>query len=119
MIDALSPLVEARIREAQARGEFDGLPGEGRPLRLDDDPLAPVELKSAWRVLCAAGLVGPGTPCDVRMPTSFAAMMALVDRSLAHPSAGLRRGLARDTGLHALRRAWSAAAVRAPRAKKG
>jgi Domain of unknown function (DUF1992) len=31
-------LTERLIREAQERGEFDGLPGHGRPLQLDDDP---------------------------------------------------------------------------------
>ena len=30
------PSVEEQIRAAQARGEFDDLPGKGKPLRLDD-----------------------------------------------------------------------------------
>jgi hypothetical protein len=30
-------MVERLIEEAIARGEFDGLPGEGKPLLLDDD----------------------------------------------------------------------------------
>jgi hypothetical protein len=33
------PLVERLIREARERGEFDDLPGAGRPLDLDDDEL--------------------------------------------------------------------------------
>jgi len=33
-------LVERKIREAQERGAFDNLPGQGRPLRLDDNPYA-------------------------------------------------------------------------------
>jgi hypothetical protein len=32
------PSVEDKIREAQARGVFDDLPGKGKPLRLSDDP---------------------------------------------------------------------------------
>ena len=83
MFDALNPLIEARIREAQDKGLFDRLPGQGRPLQLDDDPLAPMELKAVWRVLCGAGLVGPGTPFDVPMPNSLAAILLLVDRSMA------------------------------------
>jgi hypothetical protein len=74
-------LVEERIRQAQARGAFDDLPGAGRPLALDDDPLVPEELRVAWRLLRGAGLVGPGTDYDGPMPTTFAAMMALADRS--------------------------------------
>jgi len=59
-------LVEERIRQAQAKGAFDDLPGAGRPLVLDDDPLAPEELRVAWRLLRGAGLVGPGTDYDGR-----------------------------------------------------
>jgi len=32
-------MVEDVIREAMERGEFDNLPGKGRPLNLSDDPL--------------------------------------------------------------------------------
>lgn len=31
-----SALVEARIKEAEARGDFDNLPGKGKPLPPDD-----------------------------------------------------------------------------------
>ena len=44
-----------KIEEALAQGEFDGLPGAGRPLDLDDDPLVPEELRMAHRVLRNAG----------------------------------------------------------------
>ncbi|HOA89609.1 DUF1992 domain-containing protein [Propioniciclava tarda] len=30
--------IDRQIREAMERGEFDNLPGAGRPLELDDDP---------------------------------------------------------------------------------
>lgn len=51
--------VEDRIRAAAARGEFQGLPGEGRPLQLEDDLLVPVELRMAYRILRNAGAVPP------------------------------------------------------------
>ena len=78
---ALALIAEERIRQAQARGEFDYLPHQGRPLVFDADPLAPEELRVAWRLLRGSGLVGPGTHYDGPMPNSFAQMMALVDRS--------------------------------------
>ncbi|MGE0310202.1 MAG: DUF1992 domain-containing protein [Lautropia sp.] len=112
MLDALNPLIESRIRDAQSRGEFDDLPGAGRPLPLDEDPLAPAELKSAWRLLRGAGLVGPGTPCDVPMPNAFATMLALVDRALERTPAGRRHALARDTRLRVLRDHWLRAGTR-------
>jgi hypothetical protein len=40
------------IEDAIARGEFDNLPGAGRPIELDDcDPLLPPEARMAWRIL--------------------------------------------------------------------
>src|SRR5262245_59311162 len=52
-------LVEQRIREAQEKGEFDDLPGAGRPLELDDDALVPEDLRAAYRLLRNAGFVPP------------------------------------------------------------
>jgi hypothetical protein len=55
----LNALVERRIQAAIARGEFDNLPGAGRPLALDDDRLVPEELRVACRLLKNAGVVPP------------------------------------------------------------
>ncbi len=52
-------LAEQRIAEAQTRGEFDDLPGKGRPLALGDDVLVPEELRAAYRLLKNAGVVPP------------------------------------------------------------
>jgi len=52
-------IAEERIREAQEKGEFDDLPGRGRPLDLDDDAGVPEELRMAWRVLKNAGCLPP------------------------------------------------------------
>ena len=50
-------LVERRIRSAMADGAFDDLPGQGRPLVLDDDALVPEELRVAHRLLKNAGYI--------------------------------------------------------------
>ena len=55
----LDALVERRIQDAIARGDFDHLPGEGQPLALDDDPLVPEELRVAHRILKNAGCLPP------------------------------------------------------------
>jgi len=52
-------IAEQKILEALARGEFDDLPGAGRPLALDDDALVPEDLRLAYRILKNAGLVPP------------------------------------------------------------
>lgn len=44
-------IAERRIEEAVARGELRGLPGEGRPLDLYEDPLVPEDMKMAKRIL--------------------------------------------------------------------
>ena len=55
----LELLAERKIEEAITRGEFDDLPGAGRPLELDDDPLVPEDLRAAYRILKNAGYVPP------------------------------------------------------------
>ncbi len=52
-------IAEQRIAEAIERGELSGLPGEGKPLYLDDDALIPEDLRMAWRILKNAGFVPP------------------------------------------------------------
>jgi hypothetical protein len=59
MLAALNELVEQRIADAMRKGEFESLPGAGRPLALDDDALVPRELRLAFRVLKNAGYVPP------------------------------------------------------------
>ncbi len=55
----IDQLAETRIAEAAARGEFDDLPGAGRPLVLDDDTLVPEALRAAYRLLKNAGFIPP------------------------------------------------------------
>ena len=52
-------IAERKIAEAIANGELDHLPGEGRPLDLDDDALVPEDLRLAYRILKNAGYVPP------------------------------------------------------------
>ena len=55
----LDALVERRIAEAVARGDFDDLPGAGKPLALDDDALVAEDVRVAYRILKNAGFVPP------------------------------------------------------------
>jgi hypothetical protein len=57
--DMLDFLAERRIADAVSRGELEGLPGEGRPLELDDDKLIPEDLRVAYRILKNAGFAPP------------------------------------------------------------
>ena len=60
---ALEWIAERRIAEAVSQGEFDNLPGAGRPLDLDEDALVPEELRMARRILKNA---------DVPLPETYA-----------------------------------------------
>jgi len=48
---ALEIIAQRRIDEAAERGELQGLPGEGAPLDLYEDPLVPEEMRMAKRIL--------------------------------------------------------------------
>jgi len=58
-VECLEAIAERRIRQAMERGEFDDLPGSGRPLRLHDDRLVPEDLRMAFHVLRNAGCLPP------------------------------------------------------------
>jgi hypothetical protein len=59
-MDPITLMAERRILEAMERGEFDDLPGKGKPLELeDDDPMVPEELRMAYRIMKNAGMLPP------------------------------------------------------------
>lgn len=47
----LDQWAERHIIDAQSKGEFDDLPGTGKPLTLDDDSHVPTELRAGYRLL--------------------------------------------------------------------
>jgi hypothetical protein len=53
----LAELAERAILDAQQRGEFDGLSGQGRPLPEGSDPFMPETLRMAYKMLKNAGYV--------------------------------------------------------------
>ena len=56
---ALGRLAEERIRDAIQRGEFDNLPGSGKPLNLEDDRHIPDDLRLAYKILKNADCLPP------------------------------------------------------------
>jgi len=58
-MDIFTQIAEEKIREAQAKGEFDNLPGKGQPLNLDEDNHVPKELKIAYKILKNSGYIPP------------------------------------------------------------
>ena len=58
-MEGFQKIIERRIQEAQSRGEFDNLPGRGKPLELEDDSHVPEELRLAYKILKNAGCLPP------------------------------------------------------------
>ncbi len=58
-MDPLVLIAEEKIREAMARGEFDNLPGAGKPLALEDDSMVPEDLRVSYKILKNAGCLPP------------------------------------------------------------
>ena len=56
-MNILEELAERAIQEAQQRGEFEGLSGQGRPLPQESDPFMPETLRMAYKMLKNAGYV--------------------------------------------------------------
>ena len=52
-------LAEEKIQAALDRGDLDNLPGQGKPLNLDDDRYVPEELRAGFRLLKNAGYLPP------------------------------------------------------------
>jgi hypothetical protein len=51
-------IAEERITQAMQEGEFDNLPGQGKPLKLEDETVGE-EFRLAYKILRNAGYVAP------------------------------------------------------------
>lgn len=77
-MSVLDLLAEAKIAAAIEAGELAGLPGEGRPLALDDAPLVPEDLRVAWRILKNAGFLPPEIE-ELRERLALSRLVATID----------------------------------------
>jgi len=63
-------IVEAIIQEAMARGEFDNLPGKGKPIDLTEYFNTPEDVRVAQAMLKNAGMV----PVEIELLQEIAAL---------------------------------------------
>jgi len=75
LIPGFEEIIERRIKEAQANGEFDDLPGRGKPLRIEDDSHVPEDLRLAYKVLKNANCLPP----EVELRKDIRQMKDLLD----------------------------------------
>ena len=70
-------LIEEIIREAMERGEFDDLPGKGKPLDLDAYFATPEDVRLGYSVLKSAGCL----PIEVELQNEIESLKARLDVS--------------------------------------
>ena len=58
-MDFLVSLAEERIREAMEKGEFENLPGKGKPLKIENLSQLPEDLRAGYMLLKNAGMIPP------------------------------------------------------------
>lgn len=56
-MDGLRRIADARIRDAIERGDFEDLPGRGKPLELEDLSRVPEDLRGSYIVCKNAGML--------------------------------------------------------------
>ena len=52
-------IIDQQVKQAEAEGKFNNLPGQGRPQRLDDDAHVPPEDRTGYRMLQGNGFSLP------------------------------------------------------------
>lgn len=73
---AIQTIAERRIEEAQKKGDFDNLPGQGKPLVYEDLSNIPPDLRMAYKILKNAGCV----PEEIAQRKEVAQLSELLDK---------------------------------------
>jgi hypothetical protein len=86
-----SRIAETRIREAMAQGQFENLPGAGRPLNLEEYFNTPEDLRMAYSILTSAKCV----PAEVELLNEVSRLeRAIAEMADATARQPLQRALA-------------------------
>lgn len=75
-MNILAELAEQAILDAQRRGEFDNLHGQGHPLPPEDGPAVPEHLRMAYTVLKNAGYV----PEEIQTQKDIRSLLECLER---------------------------------------
>ncbi len=94
-IESWESWVEEAIEEARERGEFDNLPGQGKPLTIETNAYAP-ELSLAFSTLKSAGYAPTWMELDRQITAGRAELDAFLDRSAGYLGSLRERLTARD-----------------------
>ena len=79
MITGFEKIVEERIKQSQRKGEFDNLPGSGKPLAIEDISRIPEDLRLAYKMLKNADCVPPEIEIKKEIHTTEALLENMTD----------------------------------------
>jgi len=72
-------IADQKIREAMEHGEFEDLPGKGKPLKLEDDSHLPQDLRLAYKILKNADCLPPELELRNEIRTTEALLAGIQD----------------------------------------
>ena len=99
----IEDLVEDKVREAQQRGDFENLPGKGRPLHLSDNPLVPSHVQMAHRLLANAGFAPDWVELAKEIDAYTARCRTLIERGREQEARELLAEVVKKTRLFNLK----------------
>ena len=85
IMPARASLIDRQLQQAMAEGQFDNLPGQGKPIPRDDNPLAG-EWGLAFHVLKNAGFAPPWVEDDKEARKLLEKRDAILARAAAGPT---------------------------------
>ncbi|MCG3140142.1 MAG: hypothetical protein HDKAJFGB_01140 [Anaerolineae bacterium] len=77
--------IDEKIRDAMARGAFDNLKNQGKPLNLARDPNVPEDVEMAYNLLKNAGYAPDWVETRKEIDAARAKLFAPLERFRAHP----------------------------------
>ena len=84
LIPGFEKIVEERIRQSQKNGEFDNLPGAGKPLQLEDLSRIPEDLRLSYKMLKNADCVPPELEIKKEIRSTESLLADLTDEKLKY-----------------------------------
>lgn len=73
-MDVFAKLAEQKIQDAIKNGEFENLPGKGKPLDLTESRHIPPDLRMAYKVLKNSGMI----PAEMEIKKEIALLEELI-----------------------------------------
>ena len=79
LFSIMDKIADERIREAMEHGEFDNLPGKGKPLTLEDDSHIPADIRMSYKILKNADCLPPELELRKEIRTTEALLSGIRD----------------------------------------